>query len=791
VVVSGPARPRAGCLALEVRQPGGDALATVAFARPVDSTRWDVAVVRGAFPQTVELLVRDAVGDCAGTTLANGQSDVAPATFDPARVVEVSLALTARDGDGDGFVSTGEGGVDCDDADAARHPAATEVCSGGFDLDCDALVGCDDLDCPADACAGAPARLAFVTPVPAPRVGDCQALTVRLEDAAARAVRPRADLPVTLGLDPATRAARYVDPGCQQPAGELLVSASSGELTLHLRLLEQGSLDLVASSEGLGPATQAWLIGRALPTHLAFSAGVAAPVAGACTSGYEVELRDAFGQAAGLEREGAVTLESTADAGWRFFADPSCQAAASVLAVDAGVTRVPFSVMGTRAGPVRLVASSPGLDAGVFDLVLAPGPAASLAFTSPVQSLVAPACSAPLTLEARDEFGNLAPIPPGATVSAPGATVHAGGGCQAPLGADAGVPAALSLFGDGEGAVPVLVEAGGLSASQVVTFSLPPPGGARWRWPLAVTTGANSPVGGYRGYTLTAAFDLAAAADAGQALADGGDLRVLRWADGGWAELDRELEPLAAGQVRVRFPSQVDLPASATDRSYSLASGPFDGGAPLADPGRVYLLVDDFEAPALSKWTVQSGAWARATDRARSGVGALKYPAEADADRYLVANPAVSEADVFFEAWWNIDNTGDADFSQFVRLQPGTPVKLYETNLEDNGGWNLAWYNNGSWTERAPNVSAPAQDTWIRIGYSLVGATARVWRNGVAVLNPTAAQLYPAPLYGPGNVGFRKWDVGGAGLWIDDVTLRRYTEPEPSVTVGAAVALPP
>jgi hypothetical protein len=220
-------------------------------------------------------------------------------------------------------------------------------------------------------------------------------------------------------------------------------------------------------------------------------------------------------------------------------------------------------------------------------------------------------------------------------------------------------------------------------------------------------------------------------------------------------------------------------------------SGPFDGGAPLASRDRVYLHWDDFEAPALSKWTVQSGAWARATDRARGGTGALKYPAEGNGDRYLLANPGVSEADVFLEAWWNIDNTGAADFSQFTRFQPGGTVKLYETNLENNAGWNLAWYNNGSWTEHAPNVSAPTQDVWIRIGYSIVGATARVWRDGVAVLNPTTAQLYPAPLYGPGNVGFRKWNIGGAGLWIDDVTLRRYTEPEPTVSVGTAVAFPP
>lgn len=792
VTITGPASPRAGCLTLELRRPGGDVLASVPFAREAGETAWDVAVLRQALPSTVELVARDAVGACGDEPMPNGASALAEATFEPARIVEVGLALPGGDADGDGFRAADGGGADCDDAEARRFPGATEACLGGSDLDCDGLVGCEEPSCPASACAGAPARLAFTTPVPAVRVGECSPpVTVRVEDAAGRPSPPATAVSLTLGLDPATRAARYLDAACTQPAGALTLAPGSGEATVHLRAGEPGPLDLVASAEGLAPASQAWRVGPALPTHVAFVAGVSAPTAGACVGGYELELRDGTGLAAGFEDGGALALDSSADAGWRFFADPACQAPVTGLLLDAGVTRVPFAIHGTRAGPVRLVATSPGLDAGAFDLVLAPGPAVTLTITSPVQTLVAPACSAPLTLEARDAFGNLAPLPAGTTVSAPGAALFSGSGCQAALGADAGVPASLSLFGDGEGTVMVLVEAGGLSASQPVTFSLPPPPGGRWRWPLTVTTGPNTPTGGYRGYTLTAAFDLAAAADAGQALADGGDLHVLRWADGGWSELDRELDGVGTGSVRVRWASPVDLPASSTDRRTSLVSGPLDGGAPLAAMDRVYLLSDDFEGPALSKWTVQSGAWARATDRVHGGGGALKYPAEADNTRYLVANPALSEADVFFEAWWNIDNTGDADFAQFVRLQPGTPVKLYETNLEDNAGWNLAWYDNGAWTERAANVSPPTQDTWIRIGYSLVGGTARVWRNGVAVLNPSSSQLYAAPLYGPGNVGFRKWDLGGAGLWIDDVTLRRYTEPEPTVTVGPAVAFPP
>ncbi len=47
------------------------------------------------------------------------------------------------DGDGDGFTSE----IDCNDEDAAIHPAATEICDDEIDNDCDSLIDADDPAC--------------------------------------------------------------------------------------------------------------------------------------------------------------------------------------------------------------------------------------------------------------------------------------------------------------------------------------------------------------------------------------------------------------------------------------------------------------------------------------------------------------------------------------------------------------------------------------------------------------------------------------------------------------------
>jgi hypothetical protein len=303
-----------------------------------------------------------------------------------------------------------------------------------------------------------------------------------------------------------------------------------------------------------------------------------------------------------------------------------------------------------------------------------------------------------------------------------------------------------------------------------------------------VVTGARAPAGGYQGYTLLAAFDSRDAVDAGLVSASLDELRVFFASDAGWREVDHIIESPNAAGTTIRFASQSDLPSNSTSLSYSLFAGTFDGGVSLRDPHVVYLFADDFEEGTLARWTIRSGAWTRATDAVHSGVGSLKFGPEGNNDRVIEAKPALAESDLMFEAWCSTSNTGTVDFSQLVRLQPSV-LTAYETNLENNTGWNIAWLNAGNWTELVANRGTPTANTWARMGVSISSNELRVWKDRVQLVPQTGFYALAAPALAAGNVGFRKHNLAGS-VWLDDVTVRRYTEPEPNVSVGAPFLSP-
>lgn len=770
------------CYEVELLDEKLTSLVSAKVPRLEGQDTYRVVVLRQNMPSTVKVRAAAWLGPgCEPPLRANGVSSVADFTFEPRKVGDVELDLRGGDTDLDGFAARAAGGLDCDDADETISPAAHEVCAGTFDHDCDGLSSCSDDDCAGQPCAGLPTQLVFTHVPTGVHPGECAGpLDLEVHDATNVLTSPLGDGPLEL-IGPVTF---YAGPSCQGAAlTQVTLTPTAG---FSFRAMAVGSVTLGARAPGLGAASALLEVLPNPPFALAMGTLPLRSLAGGCSLELEVHLVDDGGVPAAPQGPLSLALSHDASGPFGFYVDPTCMTPASALTVnDAGSASFHFS--GQKAGGFSFVVTEPTLGRVEQAALIDPASVDAVQLTLLDAGVVTVGdCAGPFVVTAQDRFGNAV------TVGAVDLTVPDGG--ELFTSSACATPGPSWNFGarfPDEGTWPVSVTLGGKQASTNVLVRAPGPTGSTWRWPLLVNTGARAPFNGYAGYTLTATFDSRDDVDAGRLAANFGNLRVFFRSDGGWSELDRVVEAPNTVATRVRFRAQTDVANNAVDPRYAFFAGAFDGGVALADPNRVWLFFDDFEGgtPLTAKWTLRDGAWALATDRATSTSGtALKYPPESTGDRFISV-PGLNEADVLFEASWNFSGTGSLDFAQCVRLQPMTPTQ-YETDLEGNTGWNLAVQNGASWTELVTNQSSTQNNTWTRISLASSAGELRVFKNGAQMTPGSGVYTAASPQLDAGTVGFRKHNLGGNSLWVDDVTVRRYTEPEPGVVVGAPFRTP-
>jgi hypothetical protein len=265
------------------------------------------------------------------------------------------------------------------------------------------------------------------------------------------------------------------------------------------------------------------------------------------------------------------------------------------------------------------------------------------------------------------------------------------------------------------------------------------------------------------------------------------------WNGTAWVDLDREVKGLNTATTTIRFNAQADIPNGSVNSNHYLYYGAPSASAAPANLDHIYLFRDDFEA-GLGNWTVVSGLWQTSTAKAHGGTTALMYPPEdssSDLSTNIVGPSTLNEGDVMFEAWWNLQTSVTGfDIAQGVRQQPGNAVNRYEVNCEQDPdeGFTGAAVIADQWNQLGTFLlGTPVADTWMKIGVAVVGTEMRIFKDDVQIIpDGTGSQPVGAD-FKSGTVGFRKWIVPpSVNWWVDDVTLRRYTFPEPTVAAGAA-----
>jgi hypothetical protein len=385
-------------------------------------------VTQGDYPDVISL---HAVGlysasDCADPALPNSQpADLTDLHFSPG-VAMVDLTLhrpsSADDGDGDGFIAAAKGGPDCDDANPASNPAAAENCTELVDLNCNGKYGCDDPTCAGKTCLSPPASVAFASSPQSAASQMCSgAIVLELHDASGASVPAGAKTTVSLAEMGSLGLNLYSDSGCTVPAMSADIAMGQRQVRFYVRGSKAGSTMLQATSAGLSPAAQAFVVAPGAATNVYFTSAAQTVKADRCSAPVTLETRDLQMNAAPVAADVAYTISANPSTGVSLFSDATCMTALGSPKIASGTSSATFYFRAVRMpGMVTLNVMAPPLMGDAQVETVAAGDPANLTFTTGSQMVGAGVCSGAMTVQLVDAHGVNTTPAPGMTVSLAG-----------------------------------------------------------------------------------------------------------------------------------------------------------------------------------------------------------------------------------------------------------------------------------------------------------------------------------------------------------------------------------
>jgi len=285
-----------------------------------------------------------------------------------------------------------------------------------------------------------PAQLAFVSAAQALSVGACSAIvTVQVQDASGNAANVSVNTTVTLSAAPAAGMSFYASPSCTgAPLGTLVIGTGTSSGTFYFTTTTAGAITLTASAGSLSPANQVETLNANPTGALAFITPAQSVAAGACSQAATIQARDGFGNVSPVSADAAIALSASPGAGVTFYAGTGCTGpAVTGITMPAGTSSATFSFRGTAAGAVTLTGTS-AFGSAMQVETIAPGPPASLRFSTGPRTVLARACSGAVTLAFVDVSGNPTTVSadtaiPLSVAPAPGMGLYEDPACTAPV----------------------------------------------------------------------------------------------------------------------------------------------------------------------------------------------------------------------------------------------------------------------------------------------------------------------------------------------------------------------
>jgi hypothetical protein len=202
----------------------------------------------------------------------------------------------------------------------------------------------------------------------------------------------------------------YVGSGCAGAAVSAVSIDTGASATFSFRAASTGALTVTASAAGMSPSpTQDESIVAGAPDHLVFTSAAQTVAAGACSAAVGLQAQDAAGNVSPVSAATAVSLSATPSAGVSLYAGAGCSGApVSDVSLAAGASAATFSFRATASGTVTLGASAAGMSPAPTQVeTVTPGALDHLGWSA-IASPQAAGSAFPVTVTARDAWGNVA-----------------------------------------------------------------------------------------------------------------------------------------------------------------------------------------------------------------------------------------------------------------------------------------------------------------------------------------------------------------------------------------------
>lgn len=358
-----------------------------------------------------------------------------------------------------------------------------------------------------------PVKLAFATPSQGVGSTLCSG-QVRLEaqDPFNNPSPVVAALGITLTANPSAGFLFYASTGCAStgmPSLGISIGVGQSFALFSYRGSTAGTVVMTAASMFDPDPTQSTRIGVNPPDRLAYlSPTTPARIANTCSAIVTLESRDSGGNRSNVSSAVTVNLSASPPGGFQFFTNSQCSGTpVTSVTLAANASQVDYYWLGTAAGTITITATGGSLmPPSPLAATVTPGQASNIVFATPPRSAIAGTCSAAITVQSRDAFGNIASVGADTTLmlgAAAGLTYYLDSTCSGATTTTATIPsgmAAISFYARGTVAPSYNVTAQHPSVGMITqALAITPAGAAK----LVVTTTAQTLLTGQCSGALT------------------------------------------------------------------------------------------------------------------------------------------------------------------------------------------------------------------------------------------------------------------------------------------------